>query len=57
MNSQRFGTTNVAICTYVEGIDIALVEKAAVFCHNFLPTTLLHRQDPFFQGILAIASP
>ena len=57
MNSQRFGTTNVAICTYVEGIDIALVEKTDVFCHIFLPTTLLYRQNPFFQGILATESP
>jgi hypothetical protein len=55
--SQCFGSTNVAICTCVENIDIALVEKADVFCHNVLPTALLYRKNPCFQGILAIESP
>jgi hypothetical protein len=42
MNSQRFGSTNVSIYTCVEDIAFVLVEKAAVFCHIFLPTTLLY---------------
>jgi len=57
MNSQRFGSTNVAVYTYVERTDFALVEKVAVFCHNFLPTTLLYRENPYFQGGIATESP
>jgi hypothetical protein len=57
MNSRCFGSTNVAIDTCVEDIAFGLAEKAAVFCHNFLPTSFFYSENPYFQGIIAITSP
>ena len=57
MNLQRFASTNVAITLTSSVRGFALVEKVAVFCHNFLPTSLLYRENPCFQGIFAIESP
>jgi hypothetical protein len=53
VNSSRTDTTNVAVCTYVEWSVRVLAEKVAVFCHSFLPTTLLYRKKAVFQGKLA----
>ena len=50
MNSSRTDSTNVAVCTYVEWSVSVLAEKVAVFCHSFLPTSLLYRKEAVFKG-------
>lgn len=54
MNSPRTDSPNVAVCTYVEWSVSVLAEKAAVFCHSFLPTSLLYRKKADLQGKLAM---